>query len=112
MANFETKSLGDVTLFSIQGSFDFHHLGDIRARLKDGILHSGSKKFLLDLTKTGAIDSTGLGTIVALFNTVQKQGGKFGVIATDVDVIEVFQTIGIARLFKVYGSEKEALDSI
>jgi len=41
-------------------------------------LEGGGKKFVIDFTKTGYIDSSGLGVLVSLSKKIREQGGTCG----------------------------------
>src|SRR5882724_5848820 len=71
-----TRQRGGVTIVDISGRIV---LGEESAALRDlvcDLLGKGQKKILFNLGDVNYIDSAGLGSLVAAFTSVRKQGGE------------------------------------
>ncbi len=71
-----TRQVGGVTIVDIRGRIV---LGEESASVRDVIcdlLSKGHKQILLNLGAVDYIDSMGLGSLVAAFVSVRKQGGR------------------------------------
>jgi len=56
---------------------------------------------VFDLAEVGMIDSTGLGLLVATFNSQKQHGGKIKVINAAGHVLDVLLTTQLNRLFEI-----------
>jgi anti-anti-sigma factor len=82
--------------------------GDVVASVVDGLraeLRKAMEGFtggaVVDLTGTQIVDSKGLGLIVALHNTVAKQGGKLSVVNASPDIVALFTLMRLNQHFTV-----------
>jgi anti-anti-sigma factor len=82
--------------------------GDVVASVVDGLrtelrkhLEGFAGDAVVDLTGTQIVDSKGLGLIVALHNTVSKQGGKLSVVNASSDIVALFTLMRLNQHFAV-----------
>jgi anti-anti-sigma factor len=66
---------GDVTVVDVDGQLIVGNRQELKQRVLDE-LEKGSRKFLVDFTDTGYIDSSGLGVLVSLSKKIREQGGE------------------------------------
>lgn len=103
--------VGGVTVLHFMGPIT---LGKGTCMLRDVIhdtLASGKKKILLNMADVYYIDSSGLGELVAAFNTVDRQGGKLKLMKLTKRVQDVVQLTKVYRLFEVFQDEDTAVQS-
>ncbi len=75
------------------------------------LIENGYHHFVFNLEKTTYLDSSGIGIFIHCLCDVQDNKGSIYIIAEDNQVYEVLKMVGINRLIKIYGSEKEFLEA-
>ncbi|HEV8305498.1 MAG TPA: STAS domain-containing protein [Gemmatimonadales bacterium] len=83
-----------------------------RQELKQKVLESlegGAKRFVIDFTKTGYIDSSGLGVLVSLSKKIREQGGELRLAGLNEDLQTLFELTKLDTLFAITRTAEEAL---
>ncbi|HYT84727.1 MAG TPA: STAS domain-containing protein [Gemmatimonadales bacterium] len=83
-----------------------------RQELKQKVLESldgGAKKFVVDFSKTGYIDSSGLGVLVSLSKKIREQGGELRLAGLNEDLQTLFELTKLDTLFAITRTADEAL---
>lgn len=83
-----------------------------RQELKQKVLESldgGARKFVIDFTKTGYIDSSGLGVLVSLSKKIREQGGDLRLAGLNEDLQTLFELTKLDTLFAITKTPEEAL---
>jgi anti-anti-sigma factor len=70
----------------------------------------GHKHILLDLTDVSYVDSSGLGTLVAAYNSVKTGGGVVGLVKVPKRVNDLLDMSGLTAVFKLFATEHEAAE--
>src|SRR3989454_11481279 len=68
------KDKHGVVVVGVDGQLIVGNRQDLKQKVLD-TLEGGGKKFVIDFTKTGYIDSSGLGVLVSLSTQIREQGG-------------------------------------
>ena len=103
------RQVGSVTIFELSG--DLVYDGGTRV-LREAVtkaVGAGSRAVLLDLRHLTALDSGGVGSLVAMFRHVTRQGGQLKLLRPSATARRV---LGIARLtcvFDIFDDEEGAL---
>ena len=105
------SSAPNVELVELSGELDFHSSPEVRAAFTAPV-EKQLKKILIDLTKVGYIDSSGLATFVELFQKLKRHGGKLILFNLSPSVRSVFEIAKLDGIFKLAGSEKDALSLV
>ena len=103
--------VGDIIVLHLTGPIT---LGQGTSKLRDLIretLESGKKKILLNMSEVYYLDSSGLGELVAAYNTVTRQGGKLKLMKLTRRVQDVVQLTRVYRVFEVFQDEDTAVRS-
>lgn len=108
----ESRKVDGVTVCDIAGDIVFNNLTELREVIKKEMNEPDTTKVLLNLADVGIIDSAGVGFIVSVYKTVLSRKGSFALVQPNDAVKNVLQTVGLTRLFKVFDSEVEAVESI
>ena len=74
----------------------------LRSRLRE-VIGAGILHLTLDLRDVGAVDSSGIGLVVATHNSLKKAGGALTVINASKDVLDLFHAMRIHQHLKVSG---------
>jgi len=73
--NFSIERHGDTLVVGVPGSLIVQNRQELKQLVWDE-LENGAKNFLIDFSRTGYIDSAGLGALVSLRKKVREQGGE------------------------------------
>lgn len=72
-------------------------------------LDAGERKFLVDFTQTGYIDSSGLGVLVSLSKKIRDEGGELRLAGLNDDLKTLFELTKLDTLFAISDSAADAL---
>ena len=94
-----------------EGDLDFHSSPEVRSELSK-LADSQTKKIIIDLKKVSYIDSSGLATFVELFQRMKRYGGELVLFNLTQGVRSVFEIAKLDSVFRLAGSEQEALSLV
>jgi anti-anti-sigma factor len=77
----------------------------------NGLLDEGANNILMNFEDLDFISSTGLRIILATGKKLTSSGGKLTICSPNITVNDVLKMSGFNRMFAVYESEEEALES-
>src|SRR5277367_6466851 len=89
-------------------------LGEESALLRDEVkqaITDGSKRIVLNLGEVNYIDSSGLGTLVALHTTALSAGSTIKLANLNKRITDLLQITKLLTVFDVHDSEYKALES-
>jgi len=72
-------------------------------------MKNGEKKVLIDLSGVTYIDSSGLATLIEMFQRLKKIGGKLRLSSMNEKVKNVFEITKLYKLFEVFDTREAAL---
>ena len=105
------REIEGIVLLDLEGRLI---MGADSSNLRDRIVslsNEGQKKIILNLKNVEFIDSTGLGTLVICFTTLQKQGGTLKLLHLSRRHIELLVLTKLTVLFEVFDEEQAAINS-
>ena len=106
---FSTSSNGGgVTVVKVDGQLIVGNRQELKALVQEG-LDRGERKFLIDCTNTGYIDSSGLGALVTLSKKVRELGGELRIAGLNEDLRSLFELTKLDTLFNIAPTAEEAL---
>ena len=73
--SFDVKKQNDVTVIDVEGQLIVGNRQELKQKVMEE-LERGARKFLIDFSSTGYIDSSGLGVLVSLSKKIREQGGE------------------------------------
>jgi anti-sigma B factor antagonist len=82
----------------------------LREKIK-GLLAAGQKKIVLNMSDVTYIDSSGLGTLVALHTSAKSQGSSLKLANLGAKFQEILQVTKLVTVFDAYDSEAAAIAS-
>ena len=104
----ETEISEDVIILHCEGRIVFGDEGAVlRERARQ--LLAGTSKIVIDLAGVDHIDSGGIGILVGLYVSAKNHGGELKLVAPRKHVDEVLRRTSLDTVFKLYGSNEEAL---
>lgn len=89
-------------------------IGETNRQLHEAIyelIAQGKNRVVLNLDKVLAIDSSGLGEIVASYSTLAKAGGNLKLVNIPTRVTDIMTVTKLYTVFDVYDSESDAVNS-
>lgn len=102
------KYPGGVLVIEVDGQLIVGNRQELKQKVLDAI-EAGSRKFLIDFTKTGYIDSSGLGVLVSLSKKIRDEGGDLRLAGLNEDLKTLFELTKLDTLFAITDSAEEAL---
>jgi anti-sigma B factor antagonist len=104
----QTKGRGGVTVVQVDGQLivgNRHELKD----LIQAALDSGERKLLVDFSRTGYIDSSGLGALVSVSKRIREAGGELRLAGLNDDLRSLFELTKLDTLFTISETPEQAL---
>ena len=100
-ASFVHDAAGSLLTVRIRGEIDHHTAAHIRQGI-DGLLYEQRpRKFLLDLSAVGFMDSSGLGLIMGRLALIRELGGEMVVWNPSPETRSIMSLAGMERLVRV-----------
>jgi anti-sigma B factor antagonist len=104
----QTKGSGGVTVVQVDGQLivgNRHELKDLIQAALDG----GARKLLVDFSRTGYIDSSGLGALVSVSKRIREAGGELRLAGLNDDLRSLFELTKLDTLFAISETPEQAL---
>ncbi len=103
------KTANEVKVLTFEGSLDTLTSPDAQTQLTQ-LIEGGDKKILVNFEKLQYISSTGLRVLLAAAKQLRTVDGELRISSLNEVVKEVFDISGFTTIFKVFGSDSEALE--
>ena len=104
----QTKDRSGVTVVQVDGQLivgNRHELKD----LVQAALDSGERRLLVDFSRTGYIDSSGLGALVSISKRIREAGGELRLSGLNEDLRSLFELTKLDTLFTIMETPDQAL---
>src|SRR5438552_19081745 len=95
-----TKDKRGVVVVGVDGQLIVGNRQDTKQQVL-GSLDGGARKFVIDFTRTGYIDSSGLGVLVSLSKKIREQGGDLRLAGLNEDLQTLFELTKLDTLFAI-----------
>jgi len=107
----DTRDHGDIRIIELGGKITIGS-GDVKIReLVSQAIDDDRKNILFDLGGVTAIDSSGIGEMVACYTSVTKRGGQLKLMHLSPKINDILQVTQLITVFDVFDDEREALGS-
>jgi anti-sigma B factor antagonist len=106
----QTKDATGVAVLQVEGQLIVGN----RQELKDLVqaaLDRGERRLLIDFSRTGYIDSSGLGALVSISKKVREAGGELRLSGLNEDLRSLFELTKLDTLFAIAETPQQALAS-
>ena len=106
----QTKDSSGVLVVQVDGQLivgNRHELKD----LIQSALDQGERRLLIDFSRTGYIDSSGLGALVSISKRVREAGGELRLSGLNDDLRSLFELTKLDTLFAITETPEQALTS-
>src|SRR5881394_611065 len=104
------KDKSGVVVVGVEGQLIVGNRQELKQKVLDA-LEDGSRKFVIDFSKTGYIDSSGLGVLVSLSKKIREQGGELRLANLNDDLKTLFELTKLDTLFQIADTRERALQS-
>jgi anti-sigma B factor antagonist len=102
------KEAGGVVIVNVDGQLIVGNRQELKQLVIDA-LDGGARKFVVDFSHTGYIDSSGLGVLVSLSKKIREQGGDLRLAGLNEDLQTLFELTKLDTLFAITRTAQEAL---
>ena len=106
----QAKDASGVAVVQVEGQLVVGN----RQELKDLVqaaLDRGDRRLLIDFSRTGYIDSSGLGALVSISKKIREAGGELRLSGLNEDLRSLFELTKLDTLFAIAETPKQALAS-
>jgi anti-anti-sigma factor len=104
----ELPSPKKVALVVLRGSIDAKTVFVFQSKL-NAVIERGFRRFIIDMEQVKYVNSTGLGYMINLSDSITVESGEVMLVQVQPKVKMVFEMLGLNDFFKVFDSREEAL---
>lgn len=97
-----------ITILDLKGRLT---VGPPSGQTRESINNAGTNKIILNLDEVDYIDSTGLGTLVICFTSLQKAGGSLKLLKLNKRNLELLVLTKLSTVFELFNEEQDAINS-
>jgi anti-sigma B factor antagonist len=109
--NLQIEKNKGVTIISVKEErLDAHNSGELKTEMA-GLFEGNEKNILVDLKEVRFIDSSGLGALVSGFKNAISHQGSLKLSGLQPQVKSMFELTRLHRVFEIFTSSEEALES-
>jgi len=107
--SFRVNRQDGVTIVDVEGQLIVGNRQELKQRVLEE-LDKGDRKFVIDFSNTGYIDSSGLGVLVSLSKKIREQGGELRLASLNEDLRTLFELTKLDTLFRIADTRGAALE--
>ena len=109
--NLKTETNGKVMVVVVREErLDAHNSDELKVEM-NRLFESGTKNLLVDLKEVRFIDSSGLGVLVSGYKNAATHQGSIKLCSLQTQVKSMFELTRLHRVFDIYQTMDEALES-
>jgi len=101
-----------VLLIKINGEIDHHSAAEVREKIDLYITGSNTKYIVMDFSKVGFMDSSGIGMVMGRYKNIKRVGGELCIVSANSSVKRILDMSGITSVIPVYKNKEEFLEVI
>jgi anti-anti-sigma factor len=105
----DCKEVQQGAVVVLNGSIDAKTVMSFQNQL-NAVKNRGVSRFILDMEQVKYVNSTGLGYLINLADSVQPHGGGITLVKVQPKVKVVFDMLGLNAFFRIFNSRKEAIE--
>jgi anti-sigma B factor antagonist len=106
----QTKDPSGVAVVQAEGQLIVGNRQELK-ELIQGALDRGERRLLIDFSRAGYIDSSGLGELVSIAKRVRETGGELRLAGLNEDLRSLFELTKLDTLFAIAETPQQALAS-
>jgi anti-sigma B factor antagonist len=108
---FKVREIGEGTLVGLGGEIDLHSSPALKQKLAE-VAQKKPSRVILNFSAVKYIDSSGLATIIDLYQKMRGYGGKLGLAELSFSVKSVFEVARLHQVFAIFDSEEQAVEKL
>ena len=105
------KAGNEVVVFKLIGDLDAFSSRDFKPVIID-FAEKGYSRYIVDLSETPFIDSSGLVSLISLLKRAKVMGGYVKLVGLRPAMKDIFSITGLDKVFEFYDTVDEALNSV
>ncbi len=82
----------------LSGEIDHHSAADLRDSIDSAAERQNPKKLILDFSRVGFMDSSGIGLIMGRYRLIKEMGGSLSILGASDAIKRVIKLAGLERL--------------
>ena len=94
-------------VIELEGEVDVYTAPQLKQQVI-GVLESGAKELVVDLTKVDYLDSTALGVLIGGLKRMREVDGNMILVCPSPRIRRVFEITGLDKIFLIYNTQEEA----
>ena len=102
------KEASGVLVVRVEGQLIVGNRQELKTVIQEAVEH-GERKFLVDFSRTGYIDSSGLGALVSISKKIREHGGELRLCGLNEDLRSLFELTKLDTLFAIADTADQAL---
>ncbi len=106
----QTKDASGVAVLQVEGQLIVGNRQELK-ELVQSALEQGERRLLIDFSRTGYIDSSGLGALVSISKKIREAGGELRLSGLNEDLRSLFELTKLDTLFAIAETPQQALAS-
>ena len=106
----QTKDQSGVAVVQVEGQLIVGNRQELKS-LVQATLDKGERRLLIDFSRTGYIDSSGLGALVSISRKIREAGGELRLAGLNEDLRSLFELTKLDTLFAIAETPQQALAS-
>ena len=106
----QTKDASGVAVLQVEGQLIVGNRQELK-ELVQAALDQGERRLLIDFSRTGYIDSSGLGALVSISKKIREAGGELRLSGLNEDLRSMFELTKLDTLFAIAETPQQALAS-
>src|SRR5438270_10358124 len=105
----EKKHTDNFTILYVEGLIKLGESAEFFSAALENVLKNESTNVIIDFTKIDYIDSTGIGEMVGYLGKFSNQNRKLILVNPSERIMKLLKLAKLDAVFKIYGSEEEAI---
>jgi anti-sigma B factor antagonist len=105
--NITTKSLGGVTVVTVDGSIDSKTAPELQQKILEAT--AGTNMMVIDLSAVSFVSSAGLRVLLMVYRQVKSKDGKVILAGVSEEIKDVMSMTGFITFFELAETEAEAI---
>jgi anti-sigma B factor antagonist len=106
----QTKGSNGVVVVQVEGQLIVGNRHELK-ELVQAALERGERRLLIDFSRTGYIDSSGLGALVSISKRIREVGAELRLSGLNDDLRSLFELTKLDTLFAITETSEQALTS-
>ena len=109
MLNIQRRQEESTSIITVKGKVNFEVTSSLREEVKEVLSTHQPKLLVINLEGVSLIDSSGLGMLVAVKNSVDKAGSRLHLCCIPPQVAKVFDQTNLTNHFSIFAAEQDAM---